>query len=367
MTSAEQVPPGPRWLAGPGRALTRFRELPHFKEGLYQLGPRAGAYAWMVPNGSWGETNIGLIDCGGHSVLVDTCWDLRFTREALHFMQPITQGSPIEFVINTHADGDHCWGNQLFKGRSIIASHACIHQMHHVVPRQLQALSLGGRLLRHVPVAGIDQFGHYMHHMFKPYHFGDVTITRPTEGFSGQRTLMVKGVEIIITEVGPGHTDGDCIVHVPRDRCAYAADILFVGVTPVAWAGPVSNIVKALQHLLALDVDVIVPGHGPLATRPDVQGLIDYWDYVQQALYQRFVHGMPAADAARDVLMSLAFRQSPFGIWDSPERLVTSAYTLYREWGAKPDRWSGALGTMDLFRRQAMVAAEARKVLPQDG
>lgn len=44
-------------------ATTRFGEVPNFTQGLYECA--SGAYAYMVPNGSWGETNIGLIDCGG--------------------------------------------------------------------------------------------------------------------------------------------------------------------------------------------------------------------------------------------------------------------------------------------------------------
>jgi len=53
----------PVWMSGPLNTLTRFGEIPLFREGLYSIAP--DTYAWMVPNGSWGETNIGLIDCGG--------------------------------------------------------------------------------------------------------------------------------------------------------------------------------------------------------------------------------------------------------------------------------------------------------------
>lgn len=350
------------WLGGPPRQRTRFGEPIRFKEGLYRLSPRA--HAWMVPNGSWGETNIGLIDCGGQSVLVDTCWDVRFTQEALDFAADILTRSPIEFVINTHADGDHCWGNQLFKDKPIIATHACMHQMHHQHPRQLQALKLGGRLMRHVPLAGIDKFGHYMQQMFKPYGFGQVVITDPTEGFSVQKTLTVRGLDLVIIEVGPGHTDGDCIVHVPDQRVAYAGDIVFVGVTPVAWSGPVDNIVAGLRRLLSLKTDVIVPGHGPLATPHDVQRLIDYWDVVQEGLQGRFRQGMSAFEAARDLLLSPAFAQQGFLQWDSPERLLTSACTQYRQWGARSGWLPGKLGVMDQLRQQAILAFELPMATP---
>lgn len=353
---------GVTWLTGPNRSLTRFGEAPLFKEGLYRLD--ANTYAWMVPNGSWGETNIGLIDCGGQSVLIDTCWDVRYTQELLDAAADIIQQSPIEYVLNTHADGDHCWGNQLFSNRQIIATQACIQQMHHLSPRSLNAIKKTGGMLASVRVPHLAKFGHYMHTMFSPYDFSGIHITPAHEGFSGERLLKVNGVEILLSEVGPAHTNGDAIVYIPSRRIAFAADILFVGATPVMWSGPVENLLAALKKLLALDARVIVPGHGPLATPTDVQNVIDYWEFVQEELHARMTQGMPADVAARDVVLSPAFRHSIFASWDSPERLMTNAYTLYRQWGVQLPYRPGLLGPMDLMRRQAMLAFELPQARP---
>ena len=342
------------WLDGPRRSLTRFGKAPLFREGLYNLGK--GCYAWMVPNGSWGETNIGLIECAGKSVLIDTCWDLKFTRELLSFCAEILVRSPVELVVNTHADGDHCWGNQLFRGREIIASHACISQMHHLDPRAIHMLKRSGRLLGAVPIADIDKLGRYVSHMFGPYDFSSLSITDPTQGFSGEKTLRVNGVEIVLREVGPGHTDGDLIVYVPSRKTVYAGDVLFVGSTPVMWAGPVENIVTALRLLLQLDAEVIVPGHGPLATRTDVQAAIDYWEFAEGEIHKRYCQGMRPDQAAMDLVTGAAFQQLQYVHWDSPERMVTNAFTMYRDWDTSFKPLPGKLGQMDLLRRQARLA-----------
>ncbi len=359
---AAQLRPEAVFLKGPAATLTRFGEPQLYRGGLYEVAART--YAWLVPNGSWGETNLGLIDCGRTSVMIDTGWDLRCTREMLDTCADITRRAPIDMVINTHADGDHCWGNQLFKGRPIIATHACIHQMHHLQPRSLRALFHGSAVLRHVPLGGIDRFGHYMHEMFRPYDFKGITITNPNQGFSTQKTLDIQGTEIVITEVGPGHTDGDAVVHLPSRRVAYAGDILFVGVTPVMWSGPIDRLVAALSFLKHLDVDVIVPGHGPLATQTHVQDMLDYWDFVHEAVHQRFRQGMHPTQAAHDVVFSAAFQQAPWARWDSPERLLTSTHTLYRHWGAPARSLPGKLGTMDLMRQQAGLAFALPRATP---
>ena len=353
-----------RWLLGPhpAPALTRFGERPLFREGLYQL--RQGCYAWMVPNGSWGETNIGLIDCGGESVLIDTCWDVTLTQNMLSHLQPLLKTSPVEYLINTHADGDHCWGNQLFAAKPIIATHGAVASMHHYSPVSLRALSGAGRILKRLPLGSLRLFGHYMSGMFAPYDFSDVSLTPPNTTFSGEKTLTVGGVEIVLMEVGPGHTDGDAFVWVPGRSVLYAGDVLFVGVTPVMWAGPVDNLCRALRRVLALAPEVIVPGHGPLATQKDVHDLLAYWEFLQESLYPLARSGMSSVEAATTVAHSQAFRDKPFSSWDSPERIVTNARNLYREWHIKEPTLPGALQSMNLFRQQSQLAFELSDASP---
>lgn len=340
-------------ISGTGRKLTRLGDQPQFAEGLYALAP--DTFAWMVPNGSWGETNLGLVRCGDQSVLIDTCWDLHFMREMLAHSASVLDGSPISHVINTHADGDHCWGNQLFADQVITSTQASARQMHQHPPAQLRALQWGAKLFQHMPFGKVDALGRYMGDMLRPYRFNGVKVVSANRKFSGETSLELNGVSLRLIEVGPAHTDGDCMVHVPERHVVYTGDILFVGVTPVAWAGPVSRIVSALQRVLAMHAQVIVPGHGPLATRADVQLQIDYWDWLQSSLYPMAKAGTSPDMASRRSLQSTVFRASPFARWLAPERLFTSACTLYREWAVDTQGMAGPLGALDHFRRQASL------------
>lgn len=348
-----------RLIAGTGRERTRMGDTAHFAEGLYELMP--DTFAWMVPNGSWGETNLGLVRCGDQSVLIDTCWDLYFMREMLAHVAPVLNGAPIRHVINTHADGDHCWGNQLFADQTITSTQASAAQMHRHPPSQLRALKWGSSFFQHVPMGNVDALGRYMGNMLRPYRFKGVNVLAANRTFSGETSIEINGVVLRLIEVGPAHTDGDCIVHVPERHVVYTGDILFVGVTPVAWAGPVSHIVSALRQAQAMQATVVVPGHGPLATLTDVQLQIDYWDWLQSSLQPMAQAGMSPHQASRNCLQSKAFRDSVFASWFAPERLFTSACTLYREWGLSTRCMAGPLGTLDHFRKQASLVPDARK------
>ena len=93
-----------------------------FTKGLHEIGK--GQYAWLQPDGSWGWSNAGLVVGDGVSLLVDTLFDLHLTREMLDAMAAATRTSPIGTVVNTHANGDHCYGNQLVAEAEIIATRA---------------------------------------------------------------------------------------------------------------------------------------------------------------------------------------------------------------------------------------------------
>jgi cyclase len=199
--------------------------------------------------------------------------------------------------------------------------------------------------------------------MLRPYRFAGVRVQVPHRTFTGETSLEVNGVMLNLIEVGPAHTDGDCIVHVPERRVVYTGDILFVGVTPVAWAGPVSRIVGALRQVQALQADVIVPGHGPLASAKDLQCQIDYWEWLQTSLQPLAEAGMNPWEASQRCLQSAAFKASGYARWIAPERIFTSACALYREWGHDTHERAGPLGVLDHFRKQASLVPKARRLV----
>ena len=107
---------------GHAPAIRRFREVAD------------GCHAYLQADGSWGWSNAGLIVGDGVSLSVDTLFDLKLTQAMLDSMRPITLASPIAQVVNTHANGDHCFGNILLDNTEIIASSATAHEISEVPP-----------------------------------------------------------------------------------------------------------------------------------------------------------------------------------------------------------------------------------------
>src|SRR5690606_31948709 len=119
-----------------------------------------------------------------------------------------------------------------------------------------------------------------------------ITATGPDRTFTGEESIDVGGREVRLIQVGPAHTAGDTIVHVPDARVLYAGDILFVGGTPIAWAGPIERWVAALDRILDMDVRVIVPGHGPISGKEEVRAMRDYLTFVEREARKRYEDGL---------------------------------------------------------------------------
>jgi glyoxylase-like metal-dependent hydrolase (beta-lactamase superfamily II) len=327
-----------------GLGLERFR----YTKGLHELG--SGLYAWLAPDGSWGWSNAGLVADAGVSLLVDTLFDLPLTREMLAAMRAAEPraAARIGVLVNTHANGDHCYGNELVEGAEIVASRATAEEMGETPPEALAGMvkALGG---------ADSALGRFVREAFGPFRFEGIRLTPPTRTFDGRLELAVGTKRVELLEVGPAHTRGDVIVHLPAEHVVWSGDILFVEGTPIVWAGPVSNWIAACDRILALDPVLVVPGHGPITDRRGVLAVKAYLEHVRREARARYDAGMDAWSAARDIELGA------FADWSDAERLAVNVDTLYREFGsAEPRNLMELFGRMAELRSGFRSAASAR-------
>ena len=346
-----------------GRKITRFGETPKFSEGLYKITD--DVYVWLVPNGSWGESNAGVIVGNTSSALVDTLWDLVYTNEMLSAMKPFVTHRPIRTVINTHADGDHFWGNQLFTDAEIIASKKGNEEMSRLKPQSVIMLALLGKILNKMPNSNLKQAGHFFKTMVSPYHFRGIRSTPATRTFEGALSLDLDGKKIDLIEVGPAHTPGDILVYAEASKTIFTGDILFMESTPVMWAGPLKNWINALDRILEMDVDYVVPGHGPVTDKEGVKQVKAYWAFVSEELGKCFKKGWKPEKAATAIALSQNFASTDFYTWNSPERLMVNAHSYYREFKGKTGGHPGVPEIMKIMRKQAILANKLPQAQPR--
>jgi len=304
---------------------------PPYTRGLHEVAE--GVSAYLQPDGGWGWSNAGLVVDGDASLLVDTLFDLRLTGEMLDAMRRATPAAAaIDLVVNTHANGDHCWGNQLVRDAEIVGSRRCAEEMAELPPSLLAGIMAS-------PPEGPT--GDLLRRMFGPYEFGDIEVVPPTTTFDGELTLTVGDTEVRLVEVGPAHTQGDVIVYVPARGVVFTGDILFHGGHPIVWAGPVANWVAACELVLDLAPDVVVPGHGPVCDTAVVAVERDYFRFLEREVTPRAAAGMAPLEAARDI---------DLGAYDSlteRERFVVNVIAVYRDLGHDvPDDALSALDAM---------------------
>ena len=83
-----------------------------------------GVYACLQEDiTGWGYNNTGFIKKGG-GLVIDSMWDLKFTQEMIDLFCSVSP-PPYGYLVNTHANGDHCWGNQLFENAEIVGHPTC--------------------------------------------------------------------------------------------------------------------------------------------------------------------------------------------------------------------------------------------------
>jgi len=230
-------------------------------------------------NGTMVDTFIVLTE--RYVLLIDTVINPVTARQMLAYARPhLTNGRQL-LVINTHADYDHAWGNQLFAGphaeypAPIIGTRLCAELMRgrEGAPR-LQALQAE-----------------------EPAIFGEVVITLPTILFDEQLTIDGGDltVELFAT---PGHTIDHLSIYIPEIKTLLAAD---AAEFPFPLARTVEGLPAmraSLAKLIALDAATVLYCHAPVTIgAPLLQDNYRYYEQLEEKCRAALANGAPSKPA----------------------------------------------------------------------
>ena len=292
----------------------------HYTKGLHEIGN--GCWAYLQPDGGWGWSNAGLIVDGDETLLVDTLFDLPLTAEMLKTMaDAVPAAKRIDTLLNTHINGDHTFGNQLVEGAKILTTKIVDHAMPEEGAERIQEVLANWE--------AYGEGGRFMKEVFAPFNFAGIQLPPTTETFVGSMELKVGDKTVQLHDLGPAHTASDTLVYIPEDKTVYTGDLLFVGGHPAIWAGPVSNWIKACETILSWDVETVIPGHGPIATKHEVREFRDYLQFLTDEARKRYDAGMGFEEAAHDIDFGR------FDSWGDGERTAANMITLWGEFSGK--------------------------------
>lgn len=272
-----------------------------WKTGIEEVAPKV--YAYIQAFGELGVSNAGLLLDRGGNMAVDALMVPSMTRRFLAAIQKLSK-RPVSRLVNTHHHIDHSGGNFLFRGAEVVSHTACRDEM---VRSGIAVEAYQQRIPRFAK------------------EFPQLKPKPPTVTFEDRLVFHQSGREIELRHLGPAHTFGDAFVYLPQDKLLFAGDLAFYYVTPLAFQGHVGNWIKVADRLLKLDVETIVPGHGPIGGKKELREMRAYLALVRREAKKRFRLGMTEEQAARDVKLGV------YASWREPERILPNIMRLYQE------------------------------------
>jgi glyoxylase-like metal-dependent hydrolase (beta-lactamase superfamily II) len=255
---------------------------------------------YMLSTGAGG--NIGLMIGDDGAVLIDDQFDQLAPK--LRAAVALLTDKPIRFVINTHWHGDHTGANAVFgRNGSIIVAQGNVRRR----MNSTQIATLSGKQTPPAPAAAL-----------------------PVVTFEDSLSLHVDGEDLDVFHVANAHTDGDAIIRFRKANVVHMGDTLFVGSYPFIDSnsgGTLDGMIAATARMLK-EVDDntrIIPGHGPLAGKAQLQEFHDMLATVRERV-ARLIKQKKTLDEVIAAKPSADFDGKWAGGFWKPEQWISRVY-----------------------------------------
>lgn len=304
------------------------RQAPPWGTGLVEVGPNI--YSYLQFDGSWGISNTGFLAGDDAVLVIDATLVPDMARNFIAEMRRVTD-KPWRHLINTHSHPDHTGGNRLFEGAEIIAHELCREEMARAPaarsgsgpPRALGPIPMTEGIERMFATIAADNGRHiplpsttFGTQAGRAVGLADVTETM---------TLRYGKTEARLLYYGPAHTFGDTMIYFPDHKLLFAGDVGFFYSTPLAGGGKVGSWLRVIDKVNELDVETIVPGHGPPGGKRELDDVREYLEFVRARAREAYDAGLTAPQAVEKLDLG------PYAKWLDAERIHANVAVLYRE------------------------------------
>ena len=197
--------------------------------------------------------NPSIVFTNEGSVFIDTAQILTTLLEMIEFAK---KRGPIKFLINTEPHIDHIFGNHWFANECPVIGHEKIKDSFLLVPGDMDGYDYSVDVLKRQDQKSL--------HLMPSKE--DYIVNMPQITFNDRMSFKL-GDHTFNLYHTPGHCDSQIAVHVPEERTVFVGDTIFSDCQTWLHSGDIDALIKSLHFLNTLDVDHIIPGHGPVVTK----------------------------------------------------------------------------------------------------
>lgn len=224
-------------------------------------------------------SNAGFVVTRDGVVVFDALATPPLAKKLVELIRQITK-RPIKLVIVSHYHADHYYGLEVFK-------------------------ALGAQIWAHQNAKGVigtddakNRFQQRKEALF-PWVDDNTKLLEPDRYLTKDSHFDMGGLHFVLRYVGPAHSDEDLVMLVKPDGVLYAGDLVFRGRIPFVGDADAAAWVNALDKLLAMKPRVLVPGHGPVSTKPaaDLVFTRDYLKYLRSSMSKAASELVPFEEA----------------------------------------------------------------------
>ena len=284
----------------------RYPMPPRWNRELKQLAPNVYAYVQGGGPGlsAAGVSNAGMIAGPEFLVAIDA---LQGPLPARGFIAAAKGATGKEFgrLVLTHHHGDHVNGNQFFTRAEILSHPYCRSEVLKAVPSAPKTWT---------PTPGVADVAE------------ERRLVPPSVTFKDDLVYIIGGTEVQFRCVGPAHTWGDVVAYLPQHKIVFLGDVGFFWVAPYANNSYITKWIDVCNAILGWDVEVLVPGHGPIGGKKELAEMAEYFKVLGVEARKRYDAKMTAGVASADI------RLGRFDNWIGPERLIMDTVRWYAEW-----------------------------------
>jgi cyclase len=260
-----------------------------------------GVYAAIAKKGEGAMGNSGFIDIGNGVVIFDTFTTPNAATELRKVAEDITQ-KEIKYVFNSHYHGDHTLGNQIFDDVTIISTHITrdlhrnkntINEPNKEMEEMKQYLN---QLERRIESEGNSVVRTSIENQVKEISkvcesIPDLRIELPSLTFEDKLVIHGKTRKVEFYCFGGGHTPSDAFLYLPNEKIAFMGDIVLENLHPPIYHSQefINNLLKVSE----MDIDKIVPGHGKVVTKDQIDIILNYLYHLNAIVKSALKKGQP--------------------------------------------------------------------------